>query len=224
MCAKGREPNWTNYLGRVMSVINNQRGRGRYAETAFKAVFGQEYQLPVRSECSTLEEHLRDNPDSRFQAVAKELCFTEGEGIKEVDDDESYWDDDDMSLESMENDEDDAGMADIGFDDEILGDGNGDLLEAAQEIVNEVLQEEDGKPNPIMTEEETEDFLTEIAKDLPESPSPSSLTKEGTDPDKAFLKTSKKEASKKDDSSSPPPTTKVRTKYPVDKAWENGKC
>ena len=43
-------------------------------------------------------------------------------------------------------DEDDAGMADIGFDDEILGDGNGDLLEAAQEIVNEVLQEEDGKP------------------------------------------------------------------------------
>ena len=94
-----KDPNWTNYLGRVMSVINDQCGRGKYAETAYKAAFGMDYDLPIRSKCDTIEERLRDNQDPRLEFVAKELCLIEGEVPQDfADDQESYWDKDDMSL------------------------------------------------------------------------------------------------------------------------------
>ena len=110
MRLQGRDPNWTNLLGRVMSVVNNQRGRGRYAETAYRAVFGQDYELPVRSKCSTIEERLRDNVDSRLEAVAKECCYMEGEGVNGMADGTAdFWDDDDsFTLVDPEDIVDDA--------------------------------------------------------------------------------------------------------------------
>ena len=68
---KGIDPNWTNLLGRVMAVVNNQSGRGRYAETAFKAVFGQEYHQHIKCtiaeacKCTTIKERFVVSNDCR---------------------------------------------------------------------------------------------------------------------------------------------------------------
>jgi hypothetical protein len=74
---KSIDPNWTNLLGRVMAVVNNQSGRGRYAKTAFKAVFGQEYHQHIKCtvaearNCTTIDEWLGVSNDSRLEAVAQ---------------------------------------------------------------------------------------------------------------------------------------------------------
>ena len=47
------KPNWTNLLGRTMAAINNQKGCAKYAETAYKAVFGQDYNQHIK--CSVSE-------------------------------------------------------------------------------------------------------------------------------------------------------------------------
>ena len=79
--SKSIDPNWTNLLGRVMAVVNNQSGRGCYAETAFKAVFRQEYHQHIKCtvaeacNCTTIDERLGVSNDSRLKAVAQELCF-----------------------------------------------------------------------------------------------------------------------------------------------------
>jgi transposase InsO family protein len=78
---KSIDPNWTNLLGRVMAVVNNPSGRGCYVETAFKAVFGQEYHQHIKCtveeahDCTTMDEWLGVSNDSRLEAVVQEYVL-----------------------------------------------------------------------------------------------------------------------------------------------------
>jgi hypothetical protein len=102
--SKGIDINWTNLLGRVMAVVNNQNGYGHYAETAFKTVFGQEYHRRMKftvaeaCNCTTIDEWLDVSNVSRLDAVAGELYFVAKEiEVEQTDDndDGDYWDDED---------------------------------------------------------------------------------------------------------------------------------
>ena len=99
----GKDSNWTNLLGRLMSVVNNQMGRGCYAETAYRAVFGQDYHQHFKCsmaelrECNTINERLEVMEDSRLENVARELCFLgneEGDPKLESNDENGYWSED----------------------------------------------------------------------------------------------------------------------------------
>jgi hypothetical protein len=87
-----------------MSAVNNQKGRGRYSETAYKTVFGQEYHHHMKCsmsevrECTTIEERICVSKDSRLEEIAKRLCFLGEEGKGEEvgvgeEDGEEYWSD-----------------------------------------------------------------------------------------------------------------------------------
>ena len=83
----GREPNWTNLLGRTIAAINNQKRHGKYADTAYKAVFEQDYNQHIKClvseacKCKIIEERLRVTNDPRLAAVTKDLFFIDDKGL-----------------------------------------------------------------------------------------------------------------------------------------------
>ena len=85
---KGKDPNWTNILGRVMAVVNNQSGCDCYPKTAYTVVLGQEYRQSIMCtvaeahDDTTIDEQLHVSNDSRLEAVAK-LCFVGKEDAAE---------------------------------------------------------------------------------------------------------------------------------------------
>lgn len=204
--AKGLTPNWTHLTGRIMSVINNQCGRGRYAETAYKATFGQDFDLPVRSFCSTIEERLRDNVDSRLEAVAKETCYMEGEGpldtIDEVD--EAYWEDDSEDENDFEREE-------------IKKDADNNAINTVSEDV---------ESEPIEMDADLREVLMNIAEEPSEEPkyvgnaSVPAATDEQTERKLEFCKECVSEGKKNTDVSSLT-IMKERQQYPLDMAWAN---
>lgn len=146
---KGIDPNWTNLLGRVMAVVNNQSGRGRYAETAFKAVFGQEYHQHIKCtlaearKCTTIKEQLGVSNDCRLESVAEELCFVGVEDEEEKNDENctegNYWDDE-QSVLSTEHDSDvDSSLQEVVDDviDEMVGGYYTNADSALNEMMNE---------------------------------------------------------------------------------------
>lgn len=74
---KGRTPNWTSLLGRVMAALNKTQGTGKHDVSAYMAVFGMEYDLPLRCsmaemrKCRTIDERLALAPDGRLETVAR---------------------------------------------------------------------------------------------------------------------------------------------------------
>ena len=153
--SKGIDPNWTNLLGRVMAVVNNQNGRGRYAETAFKAVFGQEYHQHLKCtvaearNCTTIDERLDISNDSRLDAVARELCFVgkEYEVGQTHDNDGDYWDDEGSVSSTggiLYQDDSDVGSS-LGeivdeIIDEMIGGHHSDVDFTLQEVVHETVE------------------------------------------------------------------------------------
>jgi hypothetical protein len=69
-----------------MAAINNQKGCGKYAETAYKAVFRQDYIQHIKCsvsnacKCKKIEERLRVTNDPRLVAVTKDQFFLNDEG------------------------------------------------------------------------------------------------------------------------------------------------
>jgi hypothetical protein len=155
---KSIDLNWTNLLGRVMAVVNNQSGRGRYAETAFKAVFGQEYHQHIKCtvaeahNCTTIDERLGISNDSRLEAVAQELCFVgKNDAAEKTDDndDGEYWDDDESVSSTDENirqecDSDaDSSLNKIVHEviHELVGGRYSDVDSTLQELVHETVED-----------------------------------------------------------------------------------
>ena len=77
----GMKPNCT------MAAINNQKGSEKYAETAYKAVFGQDYNQHIKCsiseacKCEMIEERLHVTNDPRLAALTKDLFFLNDKGL-----------------------------------------------------------------------------------------------------------------------------------------------
>ena len=75
----GMKPNCT------MAAINNQKGSEKYAETAYKAVFGKDYNQHIKCsvseacKCKMTEERFHVTNDPRLEAVTKDLFFLDAE-------------------------------------------------------------------------------------------------------------------------------------------------
>ncbi len=82
---RGRQPNWTMLLGRVMSAINQQKQKGTYAVSAYEAWTGMEYHAPIPvphehlRQCTTVDERLKLYNDPRLEKVARELYILSDE-------------------------------------------------------------------------------------------------------------------------------------------------
>ena len=70
-----------------MAAINNQKGHWKYAETSYKAVFGQYYNQHIKCSVSEackgkkIKERLRVTNDPRLVAVTMDLFFIDDKGL-----------------------------------------------------------------------------------------------------------------------------------------------
>ena len=76
---QGRDPNWTELLGRVTAAINKGSGAHKVEVPPYKAVFGMEYDpstgcsMKEMRECKTGQDRLALVPDERLEAFAKKV-------------------------------------------------------------------------------------------------------------------------------------------------------
>ena len=77
-CLRSLDVNWTNLLGKVMSVCNSHSGRKKYSVSSYEAVFGQRFhpQLKCKQEemrqCRSIFQRLKLSPDERLETYVRE--------------------------------------------------------------------------------------------------------------------------------------------------------
>ncbi len=75
----GENPNWTEVLGSVASVLNSQSSQGRNDFSAFEAVFGQVYDHPLTCSkeearcCWTIDDRIRVTSEPHFEDYVREM-------------------------------------------------------------------------------------------------------------------------------------------------------
>ena len=111
----GDNPNWTEVLGSVASVINSQCGRGKNDVTPYEAVFGQIFDHPFSCNkteahrCWTIDDRMHVTSEPDFDDYVKDNFIVKEDEDKEYRGDDSnddlneedvaYWSDDDLSEE-----------------------------------------------------------------------------------------------------------------------------
>ena len=112
--SKGRVPNWTRLLGRMMGVVNSQKQKGANAVSAYDAVFGMPFSgnSDVLSEpanvraCETIEQRLKLANSARFEQMAREHCEIDSEKKALSFDEEVYWETSSIEGDPISDDDD----------------------------------------------------------------------------------------------------------------------
>lgn len=232
----GVEPNWTDLLGRTMAAINNQKGRGKFAETAYKAVFGQDYNQHIKCpvsearKCKTIEERLRVANDPRLAEVTKDLFFLDDEGLVLDDIQDSkhdeFWDksEDDSGEESgvdvetfRDKDQDDSGEESLDHATKRISEYDGETQLSSKEVQEGVeLLQHIGWMTPVKTTTpklmETNTEPTIEGKEIVQELKVTDRKKDIVTPVSKSTKGTHKY-----------PTEQFRQLYSVDWAWKTGK-
>ncbi len=109
----GENPNWTEVLGSVASVLNLQSGRGKNDVSGFEAVFGQVYDHPLTCSkeeachCWTIDDRMKVTSEPHFEDYVRETYHTRQDRgdykqQKEEIDDSGYFPSDDLSVKGTE--------------------------------------------------------------------------------------------------------------------------
>lgn len=108
----GQNPNWTEVLGSVASVINSQCGRAKNDVSAYEAVYGQKLDHPLSSSkaearrCWTVKDRMLLTSEPEFEAYCKDNYILEDDknitvSHADEDMDSGYFSDDELPVEEM---------------------------------------------------------------------------------------------------------------------------
>ena len=105
---EGQNPNWTEVMGSVASIINSQCGRGKNDVSAFESVYGQllDHPLPCSKaearRCWTIQDRMMVTNEPEFDNYCKDTYVIDDDaGISEVAD-EGYFSEDDLPVDEMD--------------------------------------------------------------------------------------------------------------------------
>ena len=112
---KGRIPNWTRLLGRMMGAANSQKQKGANDVAAYDAVFGMSHsghqdalsEPAVLRQCETIEQRLNLANSARFEQMAKEHYEIDPEKKTLAFEEEVYWETSSIEGDPISDDDDD---------------------------------------------------------------------------------------------------------------------
>ena len=143
-------PNWTEVFGSVAAFINSQYSRGKFDVSAYKAVFGQEFDHEFAClkeearKCWTIGEQLQVTNDTAFQEYVKEYFYVDADRDQydsSYEDDLSYFSDDNINETKTKE------VDDTFFDKHLMDD-------VSEDVSKQPALHLDGRKSPHATEDE----------------------------------------------------------------------
>jgi hypothetical protein len=172
----GQNPNWTEVLGSVASVINSQCGRGKNDVSAYEAVYGQKLDHPLSSSkaearrCWTVKDRMLVTSEPEFEAYCKDNYILEDDTMNIVsyadeEVDSGYFSDDDLPVEEMNEVSDDWFMSHLMDDTASVTPAKSDTRSHKKEMLHsgELTKKNTAKPPPeVFHQEFTKSDITKI--------------------------------------------------------------